>query len=183
MKTQHFLIAFILSVGAFSTSPVFAQTSGGAQSTTPPPTTTTAPADESEGLFRKGEWTLSPFGAYVNQAGGKWAGGLAATYFLEKHFGIGGSTYWTEGGGSFFDNLEAEGYFRLPVFKRLAPYAVGGIGYQFDREYSFQTLGGGIDFKLLKRFDGFSDIQYRFSNDHDKSPNGAFIRFGLRFSI
>jgi hypothetical protein len=182
MKTQHFLVAFILSLGTFSTaSPAFAQTSGSAQPTTPPPTT--APADEQEGLFRKGEWTLSPFGAYVDQAGGKWAGGLAATYFLEKHLGIGGATYWTESRGSFFDNLEAEGYFRLPVFKRLAPYAVGSIGYQFDREYSFETLGGGIDFKLLRRFDGFSDIQYRFSNDHDKSGNGAFIRFGLRFSI
>jgi hypothetical protein len=134
-------------------------------------------------LFRKGEWTLSPFAAYVDQAGGKWAGGLAATYFLEKHLGIGGATYWTHSGGSFFDNAEVEGYFRLPLFRRLAPYAVGSIGYQFDREYSFETVGGGIDFKLLRRFDGFSDVQWRISNDHDKSSNGAFIRFGLRFSI
>ena len=102
MKTQHFLVAFILSLGAFSTaSPVFAQVQPTTppSTTTPPPATTpaappptTAPADEQEGLFRKGEWTLSPFAAYVDQAGGKWAGGLAATYFLEKHLGIGGAS-------------------------------------------------------------------------------------------
>jgi hypothetical protein len=140
-------------------------------------------ADEDESRFQKGEKDVSVFGAYIDQTGGKWAAGAALTYFITDKIGVGGSTYWTETGGTFFDNAEAEGYFRLPLFKRLAPYAVGGVGYQFDRHYWFETIGAGLDFKAFKRWDAFSDIQYRISNSTGKSHDGAFLRLGVRFSF
>jgi hypothetical protein len=85
--------------------------------------------------------------------------------------------------GRFFDNVEGEGYFRLPLLKIVAPYAVGGVGYQFDHDYTFETGGLGIDFRPLKHIVAFSDAQYRFSNNESKSKSGAFVRLGLRFSF
>lgn len=131
--------------------------------------------------FAKGEFNLSPFGTYVDQAGGRWGAGVAGTYFLTDKIGIGAATYWTDTGGTFFDNLIFEGYFRLPL-KRVAPYAVAALGYQFDHTYWFETIGGGIDFRAFKRLDAFADLQWRFANS-DKSGNGALLRFGLRFNL
>jgi hypothetical protein len=131
--------------------------------------------------FQKGEFNISPFGTYVDQAGGRWGAGVAGTWFLTDKIGIGGATYWTDTSGTFFDNVEFEGYFRWP-FKRVAPYAVASIGYQFDHTYWFETLGGGIDFRAFKRLDAFSDLQWRIANS-DKSGNGALLRFGLRFNL
>jgi hypothetical protein len=141
-----------------------------------------AAADDGK-QFQKGELNFSPFGTYVDQAGGKWGAGAALTYFLTDKIGVGAATYWTELGGTAFDNAEAEGYFRLPLFKRIAPYAVGSIGYQFDREYWFETLGAGVDFRAFKRLDAFADAQYRFSDSGSKSGDGAFVRLGVRMSF
>ena len=58
-----------------------------------------------------------------------------------------------------------------------------GSIYQFDRKYWFETLGAGLDFRAFKRFDAFSDIQYRISNSSGKSHDGVFLRLGVRFSI
>jgi hypothetical protein len=149
---------------------------------TPPPTATPAPAEEEGFKFNKGEWLLSPFGAYVDQAGGKWGAGLAATYYITDMIGIGGATYWTETGGTFFDNAEFEGYFRIPLFKRIAPYGLASIGYQFDRDYWFETIGVGADFRLFKRLDAFGDFQWRIA-DSSHSGNGAFLRLGVRFKL
>jgi hypothetical protein len=137
--------------------------------------------EDDEIRFRQGEFDLSPFGAYVDKAGGKWGGGLAGTYFLHENVGVGASTYWTDITGTFIDNLEAEGYFRIPVLKVVAPYAVGGIGYQFEGQYWFETIGAGVDFRPFKNLTAFSDIQYRVANN--SSRNGAFIRLGARISF
>src|SRR3974390_1648607 len=139
----------------------------------------TAQGDEEESRFRKGEFDILPYCTYVYKTGGKWGAGAAVTYFLTKSIGVGASTFWTDFSGQFFDNVEAEGYFRLPVFKRLAPYAVGGVGHQFQANETFGTLGAGIDFRAFKRFEAFSDIQYRFVTE---TRNGIFLRIGLRFA-
>src|SRR5215471_7643134 len=140
---------------------------------------TTTTYDDTE--FKQGELSLSPFGTYVDKAGGKWGAGAALTYYVLQNVGIGASTYWTELKGTFFDNVEAEGYFRLPLFKSIAPYAVGGVGYQFDRRYWFETIGVGVDFRAFKRFDAFSDVQWRIANNSTK--NGAFLRVGVRYTF
>ena len=142
-----------------------------------------APKEENTERFHKGEIDLSPFGAYVDKAGGKWGGGAALTFYPFEKLGIGASTYWTDFKGTFFDNVEGEAYFRLPLLKIVAPYAVGGVGYQFDHDYAFETVGLGVDFRPFKHLDAFSDAQFRISNKRSESKNGAFIRLGVRFSF
>lgn len=138
--------------------------------------------EEGDRLFRADEFDISPYVAYSDQSGGKWGAGAAFTYFFTENIGAGASTYWTEFQGTVFDNLEGEAYLRLPLFKAVAPYAVGGLGYQFDRHYWFETIGGGVDFRAFKSLDLFSDIQYRIANSGN-SPNGVFIRAGVRISL
>lgn len=135
---------------------------------------------EEETRFKAGEWDVSPFATYVDKTGDKWGLGASVTYFLTDKIGLGGSTYWTDFGGTFFDNAAGEAYFRLPLFKRIAPYAVGSIGYQFDSKEWVETLGLGVDFRAFKRISAFSDIQYRFANE---TKDGVFLRLGARFSF
>jgi hypothetical protein len=132
-------------------------------------------------MFNKGELNISPFATYVNQTGGKWGAGAALTYFIQENIGLGAATYWTDLGGTLFDNVEAEGYFRLPILKVVAPYAVGSVGYQFDHRYWFETIGAGVDFRPFKNIDAFSDLQYRIANS--SALNGVFLRVGVRFTL
>lgn len=145
------------------------------------PVKVSAQSDSSDDRFKKGEFDVSPFATYVDKAGGKWGAGTAVTYFPLEYLGVGGSTYWTEGGGTLFDNAAAEGYFRLPILKSLAPYAVGSVGYQFDRQYWFNTLGAGLDFRPLKEISAFSDVQYRFAGSGFQ--DGVFLRLGIRLDF
>jgi len=176
MNETRKIIGYLMSAGAItllSWSTSLAQTN----------TTTAATKDTDEDVrFHKGEMDVSPFGVYVDQAGGKWGAGAALTYFITDKIGIGGATYWTESGGTFFDNAEFEGYFRIPVLKVLAPYALASIGYQFDRQYWFQTFGAVVDFRPFKRIDTFIDLQWRIA-DSSRSGDGLFVRIGARFSF
>ncbi len=138
-------------------------------------------AQEDDMRFHPGEFDISPFGVYADQAGGKWGAGASATYFVTQRFGLGAATYWTDLGGTVFDNVEFEGYYRIPLFKVVAPYGVASVGYQFDREYWFETLGLGVDFRAFKNLTAFSDVQYRIANSDLK--NGALIRLGVRFTF
>ena len=135
---------------------------------------------QQESRFRPGEWEISPFATYVDKAGDNWGVGATAMYFVTKNFGVGGTTYWTDFGGTFFDNAAAEGQFRLPFMKSLAPYVVASLGYQFDSEEWFETLGGGINFRAFEKLSAFSDVQWRFAND---TGDGVFIRLGIRLSF
>jgi hypothetical protein len=142
------------------------------------------PPEEEKPRFHACELDLSAFGAYVDKLpGSKWGGGAALTFYPIKNIGIGASTYITDNKGTFFDNVEGEGYFRLPLLKIVAPYVVGGVGYQFDHDYVFETVGLGIDFRPFKNISAFGDAQYRISNKHEITENGAFVRLGLRFAF
>jgi len=176
MNETRRIVGYIVSLGAIAV--ISLSTSLGQTNTT----TTSAKDSDADVRFRKGEMDLSPFGAYVDQAGGKWGAGAALTYFITDKIGICGATYWTDTGGTFFDNAIAEGYFRIPLLKIVAPYAVASIGYQFDRDYWFETIGAGADFRPFKRLNAFSDLQYRIA-DSSRSGNGAFLRIGLRFTF
>ncbi len=140
----------------------------------------TALAQEGENRFRPGELEISPFATYVDKAGDDWGLGASLTYFVTKNIGVGASTYWTDFGGTFFDNVAGEAFFRFPLFKRLAPYAVGSVGYQFDSEEWFETLGVGLDFRAFDKISAFSDIQYRFANE---TRDGVVLRLGVRIAL
>lgn len=157
MKATYALIASVLCLGAI-----------------------TSLGQQEESRFRKGQWELSPFLTYVNKSGDQWGVGATAMYFVTESIGFGGTTYWTDFGGSFFDNAAAEAHFRLPLLKRLAPYALGSVGYQFDSSEWFQTVGAGVDFKVFKRISAFGDVQWRFAN---KTKDGIFLRLGVRLTF
>jgi hypothetical protein len=137
-------------------------------------------ADDEDNRFHPGEFDVSPFATYVDKTGDKWGAGASLTYYLTDRIGLGACTYWTDFGGTFIDNLAGEAYFRLPLFDIVSPYAVGGIGYQFDSTEWFETLGLGVDFRPFKNLSAFGDIQYRFANE---TKDGVFIRLGVRFSF
>src|SRR5512144_2536175 len=105
---------------------------------------------QEEQRFKAGEFELSPFLTYVDKTGDNWGAGASATYFVTDKIGVGASTYWTDFGGTFIDNLAGEAYFRLPLASVVAPYAVGGIGYEFDSEEWFESIGLGVDFRPFK---------------------------------
>src|SRR3974377_515777 len=151
-RTLMALLSFDMVTSTAQTMP--------AQTNAPTSTTATSSSSADKSMeFHKGEINLSPFGVYSDQAGKKWGLGLAGTYFITENIGVGGATYWTDTGGTFIDNLEFEGYYRVPL-KRIAPYAVGSIGHQFDRSYWFETIGAGVDFRVFKRIDAFADLQW-----------------------
>ena len=175
MKARNRILTAAL---AFGIATILSQGMMLAQANTP----TSEPSSDNSKEFHKGEWNLSPFGTYSDQAGGKWGAGVAGTYFITDMLGLGAATYWTDTGGTFFDNIEFEGYFRLPLFKRIAPYGVASLGYQFDRDYWFETLGVGVDFRAFKRLDAFADFQWRIANS-SISQNGPLLRLGVRFTL
>ncbi len=139
-----------------------------------------APAQEEESRFKIGEFEVSPFATYVDKTGDQWGLGASLTYFVTDKIGVGASTYWTDFSGTFFDNAAGEAYFRLPLFKAIAPYAVGSVGYQFDSDEWFETLGAGVDFRPFKNIIAFGDAQYRFANE---TRDGVFLRLGVRFGF
>jgi len=175
MRAPNRIITALLTLGVVT---IMSQVVLLAQTNAPAPD----PGSDQTKEFNKGEWAISPFGTYVDQAGGKWGAGVSGTYFITDMLGIGAATYWTETGGTFFDNVVFEGYFRLPLFKRIAPYAVASLGYQFDRDYWFETIGAGLDFRAFRRLDAFADVQWRIANS-SISQNGAMLRLGVRFSL
>lgn len=135
---------------------------------------------EASERFRPGEWDLSPFLTYVDKSGDNWGLGASLTYFLTKNIGVGGSTYWTDFGGAFIDNIYGEAFFRVPITQRFSPYAVGSVGYVFETEEWSATAGGGVDFRLFKHLGAFGDIQWRFV---EHTREGAFARLGVRFAF
>lgn len=174
MKLSTRIVTTLLTIGVVTS---LGQAVVLAQTDAPPPD----PGSDNAKEFSKGEISISPFGTYVDQSGGKWGAGVTGTYFVTDKIGVGAATYWTETGGTFFDNVVLEGYFRFPL-KRIAPYGVVGLGYQFDRDYWFETIGAGVDFRAFKRLDAFADVQWRIANS-SISQNGAMLRLGVRFSL
>ena len=139
-----------------------------------------ATGQETAERFQAGQWDLSPFATYVDKAGDNWGVGAAVTYYVTKNVGVGGSTYWTDFSGAFIDNLNAEGYFRIPIGNKVSPYAVGSVGYAFESSEWTTSIGGGVDFRFLKRISAFSDLQWRIAQD---TRDGAFLRLGARIAF
>ena len=80
------------------------------------------------------------------------------------------------------DNTSANLIIRFPFDAvRLAPYAFGGAGYQFDPSgLWFGQAGGGLDFRFSKKLGLFVDARYVFT---DGTQNFGVGRLGLRFGF
>jgi len=149
-----------------------------------PYVTNAPPPEEEHKHFHSLELDVSPFGVYVDKLdGSKFGGGAALTFFPIENLGIGASTYVVNATGTAIDNVEGEAYLRVPLFQLVAPYAVGGVGYQFDQDYSFETVGLGVDIRPIRHFSLFGDGQFRISNRNSVQESGAMLRAGLRFTF
>lgn len=141
-------------------------------------TLTVAQAADGGGLYHSKELALSAFGGWVDKDDSTFAPGAGVTYFLTEHLGVGAMTHWDNWDGTFFDNISGEGYFRWPLSGLpLAPYGVAAIGYSFETEESFQSLGVGAEWRFNEKWGVFSDVRWQFNNDTD---NGVAFRVGLR---
>ena len=130
------------------------------------------------GIFRDRETSLSIFGGWVDKDDSKIAPGIGITHFLSENWGFGAMTHWDNYDGTFIDNVSGEGYFRIPLRRMpLAPYAVGSIGYSFETEEAFESVGGGVEWRFDKKWGAFGDVRWQFNNDTD---DGVAVRVGVR---
>ena len=141
-------------------------------------TFTVAQAADGGGLYNSKELSLSAFGGWTDKDDSDFAPGIGVNYFLTERLGVGAVTHWDNYTGSFIDNLSGEGYFRLPLERfPLAPYALVSIGYSFETEESFESVGAGAEWRFNEKWGVFSDVRWQFNNDTD---DGVAFRVGLR---
>jgi hypothetical protein len=129
-------------------------------------------------LFKDRETSLSIFGGWVDKDDSKFAPGIGITHFLTPHWGFGAMTHWDNYDGTFIDNVSGEGYFRYPLRgMSLAPYAVASIGYSFETDETFESIGGGVEWRFHKSWGAFGDVRWQINNDTD---DGVAVRLGVK---
>lgn len=154
-----------------------------------------ASAAESE-LFKAHEFTLDLSANYTaaepngfsqvlktDARHGKWGINGGATYFITRNFGVG-----FEAGSVDLESHSNRGidYTTLTIVGRLplghvAPYAVAGIGRDFD-EGSYNTqAGAGVEFRFTRHFGVFMDGRFIFQED--QKNDALFCRSGVRFAF
>lgn len=146
-------------------------------------------------LFRENEFSLDAFGSVSvgqqiidNISGnrveddGRLGAGLGLNYFLTRHIGVGADAYTENAGDNFVDNTSGNLILRIPIEGiRLAPYAFGGAGYQFDPDDTwFGQAGAGVEFRLARKVSLFADARYVMP---DKIDNFGVARAGLRVAL
>ena len=137
-----------------------------------------SPAAAQEETFNGKEWSLSLFGSWVDKKDSDVAPGAGLSYFFTKNLGVGAFTHWENYGGTFFDNMSAEGYFRWPLDRlKLAPYGLAGIGYSFETEESFGMFGAGAEWRFNPKWGAFGDVRWQVNGD---TSDGVGLRLGLR---
>jgi hypothetical protein len=131
--------------------------------------------------FAEKETSAFLFGDYLEHGDNHWGGGYSIDYFVSQWFGLGITSHWEEWHGAAYDNLAAEMYIRIPIQSwRLAPYAVGTAGYDFEENEWFEGVGGGLEYRFSPKFGLTADYQYLF---RDVPKDGGFIRFGIRLGF
>lgn len=135
-------------------------------------------ADEA---FSAGERYFSVFGSYVDKFGDALGLGAGVMYFITPQIGVGAATHVERVEGKLLDNLSGEAYFRVPLKDRpVAPYGVTALGYSFETEEMFYSIGGGAEWKLSPRLRAFGDLSWQFNED---SKDGVAIRLGVRVAF
>jgi hypothetical protein len=136
---------------------------------------------KADGDFSAGERFFSVFGSYVDKSGDALGLGAGVTYFITPQIGVGTATHVERVEGKLLDNLNGEAYFRVPLQDlAVAPYGVTAIGYSFETEEMFYSIGGGAEWKLSQRLRAFGDLSWQFNQD---SKDGVAIRLGARVAF
>ncbi|HEU6448515.1 MAG TPA: hypothetical protein VFV23_08770 [Verrucomicrobiae bacterium] len=110
---------------------------------------------------------------------GRVGAGGGVNLFFCKWVGVGGDVY-TEG----WDRELASGnlILRLPIPNTgLAPYVMGGGGYEWDdTNQGIGQIGGGLELRFMKHLGVFVDARYVFA---DRTDDFGVGRAGLRFNF
>lgn len=144
--------------------------------------------------YQAKEFAVSTFATY--QASGavtgdsQWGAGIQADYFVTKNIGVSLATSKNRfDDGAFFQNLSIGPVIRLPISDTgFAPYALGGIGFDFDHQNDrYYYAGGGVEYRgkwLPKHLSVFVDAQYQW---RDYLPaggqNATVARSGIRWTF
>ena len=129
-----------------------------------------------------GKSTLDDISRRRVKRDGKLGAGIGLNYFFHRYVGIGTEAYTESTGDSFIDNVNANLLLRYPIGESgLAPYALGGMGRQFDPEIQWTwALGGGLEFRFARHIGAFLDGRFVWA---DETRDYGLGRLGLRFGF
>ncbi|MDB6123674.1 MAG: hypothetical protein JWQ71_2667 [Pedosphaera sp.] len=146
------------------------------------------PSNTSGDLFNPQEFSLDVFGSFYDDdrrvgrsvLRGQCGGGIGGNYFVTRELGVTLDTNIADNGRSFFDYFHASAVFRWPFEEcKIAPYALIGIGYDFDpNDELTEHAGVGAEYRLNPITGIFADTRYVFT---DKSTDYWVFRIGVRF--
>jgi hypothetical protein len=127
-----------------------------------------------------GQETIEHLSGERIEQDGRIGAGLGGNYFFNRFLGLSVDAYTENTGHAFVDDVSGSVVVRFPFDAvRLAPYAFGGGGYQFDPiEQAFGHLGAGLEFRFNRNAGVFADLRYVFT---DKSEDFGLGRLGVRF--
>lgn len=146
-----------------------------------------------EHMYHAGEFSIDLFGVgylhssdFNNGARARhnlrFGGGAGVNFFFTKNIGIGGDFGATSFKQQFVNTVNGSLIVRFPIGDTgIAPYLVGGVGYQF--EGIDQIIGGGgvgLEFRLCPHFSIFADARYFAAV---KTENFGEGRAGVRLSF
>ena len=152
-------------------------------------------APQTQDLFRAGEFDIDAFaaGAAGNYNAGRngkstsvngFGGGLGASYFVTKYFGVGidDTLSSLNGNGHTYNSTQADLIGRLPFESlHLAPYAlVGGGATWGTRSQGDGNVGVGLDYRINHTVGIFADSRYLYGNN---GLNESLTRAGLRLAF
>jgi len=147
-------------------------------------------APQPDQLFRANEFDVD---AFVAGAAGKFSGknyngvggGLGATYFFTRYFGIGvdDTLGGLNGNGHTYDNLQGNLIARLPIESlHLAPYAIagGGATWGANKAQGNGNVGAGVEYRFNRLVGIFVDSRYIYGSS---GLSESLSRAGLRFAF
>jgi hypothetical protein len=135
--------------------------------------------------YRANEWQVDVFGTWGSLDredfdDDSMGFGLGGGYFFTRYLGVGVETY--------VEDFEAPNHVDFSVIGRyplqflgMAPYALAGVGRQFEDVSQWTGhIGGGAEFRLNPTTGLFTDIRGVFAED---TEDIALIRFGIRLAF
>lgn len=133
--------------------------------------------------FDDTEFQLDLFGTAigVQNAGVGAGGGIGLNFYFIRYVGVGiDGMLAGDGDGNFIGNTTGNLLIRIPIDSIcLAPYFLGGGGYQFDgNDGGILQAGGGLEYRFIRHsLAVYGEGRYVWGFD---TPNNVQARLGLK---
>jgi Outer membrane protein beta-barrel domain len=110
---------------------------------------------------------------------GRFGFGFGGNYFFTRELGIGLDSNIGFNGHSFFDYFHASAIYRYPIEEwHLAPYAIAGVGCEFDPGTELSGhFGGGVEYRFNPLTGVYVDATW---NVVHRVSNYVLLRGGIR---